>query len=236
MSKTEAGEFYTSSCPPLHAMIVLMLILQTSMTTLEASNDACDISRSTIQIVKNCPESEEKWREAAARKNCAAYANQCSDPKRLVYHCLLNEYINQTLEVCAYAQNIVLGYCTYYSGNRILPNFKTSCKEFENNPCPDFYRSTEAFKYKGCYELTKKSGHIWRIQVIRRKQTSSFAVTTASTDSTLNRNDKEDVTNTVHISVGVVFLAIMFGIGLLCFWCRKIKYNRRNDLYVVFQR
>uniref|UniRef100_K1RHD0 Uncharacterized protein n=1 Tax=Magallana gigas TaxID=29159 RepID=K1RHD0_MAGGI len=108
MSKTKAGEFYTSTCPPLHAVIVLMLILHTSMTTPEASKDACDVSRSTIQLVKNCPDSEEKWREAAARKNCAAYANQCSDPTRLVYHCLLNEYINQTLEICAYAQNIVL--------------------------------------------------------------------------------------------------------------------------------
>lgn len=62
-----------------------------------------------MQIVMNCPDSEEKWREAAARKNCAAYANMCRDPESLVYHCLLNEYINETLEVCAYAQNIVFG-------------------------------------------------------------------------------------------------------------------------------
>lgn len=94
---------------PLSLHCSITFIFSPLSQTLEASNDACDISRSTIQIVKNCPESEEKWREAAARKSCAAYANQCSDPKRLVYHCLLNEYINQTLEVCAYAQNIVLG-------------------------------------------------------------------------------------------------------------------------------
>lgn len=187
MSKTETGEFYTSTCPPLHAVIVLMLILHTSMTTLEASNDACDVSGSTIQVVYNCPDSEDKWREAAARKNCAAYANQCSDPNRLVYHCLINEYINQTLEVCAYAQNIVLGYCTYYSGNRILPNFRTSCKKFVMNPCPDFYRSTEAYKYQGCYELTKTSGHFFRTEVIGKKQISSFAVTAASNVLAVNR-------------------------------------------------
>lgn len=223
MSKPKAGKFYTSTCPPLHAVIVLMLILHTSMTTPEASKDACDVSRSTIQLVKNCPDSEEKWREAAARKNCAAYANQCSDPTRLVYHCLLNEYINQTLEICAYAQNIVLGYCTYYSGNHILPNFRTSCKTFEKNPCPIFYRSTEAFKYKGCYELTKKSDHIWRFEVIRRKQTSSLAVTTPSTDSTLNRIEKEDVTITdhIHFSIAAVCLGIFVGICLWCFCYRK---------------
>lgn len=221
MSKTKAGEFYTSTCPPLHAMIVLMLILHTSMTTLEASNDACDVSGSTIQLVKNCPDSEEKWREAAARKNCAAYANQCSDPKRLVYHCLLNEYINQTLEVCAYAQNIVLGYCTYYSGNRILPSFRASCKNFVKNPCPAVYRSTEAYKYQGCYELTKKP----TIEV----DLKIFTVTEASTASTVNGNEKED-TNPVIISI--IVLTIIVCICLLYLCDRKItkcKHNRHNN-------
>lgn len=46
---------------------------------------------------------------AAARKNCSAYASHCSEPRRLVYHCVINPYVNQTLEVCAYAQNIVSG-------------------------------------------------------------------------------------------------------------------------------
>lgn len=30
-------------------------------------------------------------------------------PERLLYHCVINEYVNQTLEVCAFVQNIVLG-------------------------------------------------------------------------------------------------------------------------------
>lgn len=74
---------------------------------MEAKDYSCPVSSSTVQIVKDCPDSEEKWREAAARKNCEKYASQCSDPKRLVYHCVINPYVTQTLEVCAYAQNIV---------------------------------------------------------------------------------------------------------------------------------
>lgn len=62
-----------------------------------------------MQIVDNCPVSEKEWKEAAAIKNCAAYASQCAEPERLVYHCVINPYVNQTLEVCAYAQNIVSG-------------------------------------------------------------------------------------------------------------------------------
>lgn len=76
---------------------------------MEAKDYSCPVSSSTVQIVKDCPDSEEKWREAAARKNCEKYASQCSDPKRLVYHCVINPYVTQTLEVCAYAQNIVHG-------------------------------------------------------------------------------------------------------------------------------
>lgn len=76
---------------------------------MQASSDSCDVSRTTVLTVEDCPTSEEGWREAAARKNCAAYASQCSDPEKLEYHCVINPFLNQTLEVCAYATNIVLG-------------------------------------------------------------------------------------------------------------------------------
>lgn len=62
-----------------------------------------------MQFVDSCPDSEEKWKKAAARKNCSAYANLCDEPERLVYHCVINEYVSQTLEVCAYRRLIFLG-------------------------------------------------------------------------------------------------------------------------------
>lgn len=62
-----------------------------------------------MKIVDICPVSEEEWRQADARKNCTAFANQCSEPDKLVYHCVIDPYVNQLIEVCAYAQNIVLG-------------------------------------------------------------------------------------------------------------------------------
>lgn len=70
---------------------------------------SCPVSPSTVEIVDGCPDSAEKWREAAKRKNCASYANQCDEPDRFVYHCVINEYANKTLEVCAYRKIIVLG-------------------------------------------------------------------------------------------------------------------------------
>lgn len=77
--------------------------------TLQASSDSCHVSRSTVQIVDDCPNTEETWKRAAMKKNCGAYASQCSEPEKIEYHCVINPFINETLEVCAYAQNIVLG-------------------------------------------------------------------------------------------------------------------------------
>lgn len=106
-----------------------------------------------MQVVDDCPDSEEKWKEAAERKNCTAYANQCDEPRRFVYHCTINAFSNQTLEVCAYGKYIFEGHCTVYSisGNLIGPSHLT-----RGSNCPKVYNSSEAFKCQGCYDATKK--------------------------------------------------------------------------------
>lgn len=74
-----------------------------------SSSFSCSVSQDTVQSVPSCPETEEEWRKAAKRKNCSAYAAQCDEPAQFVYHCVINAYINQTLEVCAYSENIIGG-------------------------------------------------------------------------------------------------------------------------------
>lgn len=75
----------------------------------KAESSSCAISKQTVQPVVDCPRSAEEWRKAAARKNCSAYAYRCDRPDQFVYHCVINAYINETLEVCAYSQKIVHG-------------------------------------------------------------------------------------------------------------------------------
>lgn len=135
--------------------IIFMLILGT-MKIISGISVSCPISPSTVEIVGGCPDSKEKWRLAAARKNCTAIASQCDEPDKLVYHCVINEYANKTLEVCAYWKIIVLGHCTEYNlnGNRIQQNYRTNCFQFSSNPCPSLYFSYEAYKYKECYDFT----------------------------------------------------------------------------------
>uniref|UniRef100_A0A8W8JJG9 Uncharacterized protein n=1 Tax=Magallana gigas TaxID=29159 RepID=A0A8W8JJG9_MAGGI len=147
------------NCSLFRLLVVMSIVLHGIGKATVVLSNSCEVSRSTEQVVDGCPESEEEWREAAARKNCYAYSSQCSEPTRLVYHCVINPYVNQTLEVCAYAQNIVSGRCAsyYFSGNLIKRNLRTKCSAFEEKPCPIFYRSDKAYNYPGCYELTKKS-------------------------------------------------------------------------------
>lgn len=97
---------------PMSIYVFLLKILLAVFSLLQVSiaiRDSCPVSPSTVEIVDECPDSEEKWREAAARKNCSAYANQCSEPNTLVYHCVINEYVTETLEVCAYSRYIFSG-------------------------------------------------------------------------------------------------------------------------------
>ncbi|XP_062600195.1 uncharacterized protein LOC134261815 [Saccostrea cucullata] len=139
----------------LEALMINFLILK----EVKCNSVSCPVSRQTMDIVPNCPTSESEWNKASQRKNCSAFASQCSEPNKLVCHCVINPFVNQTLEVCAYGMYIVLGYCTEYSysGNIVQQNYDTDCSQFTQNPCPSGYHSTEAYKYPGCYELTKKS-------------------------------------------------------------------------------
>lgn len=76
---------------------------------MKANSDSCPISSATVQTVIDCPVTEEGWRKAAERKNCSAYADQCSQPDKLVYHCVINPFVNETIEVCVYKKIIVFG-------------------------------------------------------------------------------------------------------------------------------
>lgn len=49
-----------------------------------------------------CPTSKEEWDRAALQKNCSKFEQQYE------YHCLINAFLNETLEVCA-PKKIIFG-------------------------------------------------------------------------------------------------------------------------------
>lgn len=172
-----------------------------------ANTYSCEVSRSTLEIVKDCPKSEEEWKKAAVRKNCSASAGQC-DQRKFVYHCVINTYVNETLEVCAYKQNILLGKCTEYNkrGNLIQSNARAICSSLQPNPCPMFYPSNKAFKYQGCYALAKKA-----ISTTDRPDTTPVAfLTTTSSPDLPNKKDKESTGSGISYNMYYMILLLIF--------------------------
>lgn len=216
---------FHNSSKRMRINMVMFLMIGSCVQISTAISDSCPISPSTVKIVDDCPDSEEKWREAAARKNCSAHASQCDEPDRLVYHCVINAFVNQTLEVCAYSRIIMLGYCTEYSlgGNIIQPSFVANCTQFTKKPCPLGYQSTDAFKYPGCYGLTKKT----------------TAMSTLSTTNDTHVNNDEGSSKDVLLPILTVSgcLLLITGIGIvlymyrkeICSLIRKKDYNKRNE-------
>ncbi|XP_062566601.1 uncharacterized protein LOC134228921 isoform X2 [Saccostrea cucullata] len=203
----------------------------------KCSSDACPVSRQTMSIVPNCPTSESEWRKASQRKNCSAFASQCSYPDKLVYHCVINPFVNQTLEVCAYGKYIVLGYCTEYSlsGNIIQQNYDTDCSKFTQNPCPSGYHSTEAYKYPGCYELTKKSTvqNQTTMTTVPSIPTSDTYVPTQNMSMTEESNMEDDKDMTLGPIIGItigVILVLLVGTTVVIFVLkrRKAKSKKQN--------
>ncbi|XP_052691865.1 uncharacterized protein LOC128169854 [Crassostrea angulata] len=91
--------------------------------------------------------------------NCGSIQQECSkalglDPKRYLfqYHCLMNSWMNATVEVCALNRSI-LGYCAEFNtdGALIQENYNADCRKYDP-PCPKIYNSAEAYKYQSCYE------------------------------------------------------------------------------------
>lgn len=213
----------------LGRLAVMCIVLHGMGKTSVAGSDSCEITRSTVQVVEDCPDSVEKWREASAKKNCTAHASLCEDPNKLVYHCVINEYVTEKLEVCAYVQNIVLGKCTSYSlsGNLIQQNSRTNCADFTKNPCPVLYRSDQAYKYPGCYQL------VWKLTTVTDNPSSmnnldAINVFTSSTlnvssNTTQNTHGQEDVA-TIYIIIILVCVISILSIAITILW----KNHRRK--------
>lgn len=65
----------------------------------------CQESITTVHNVNACPQSAEKWTEAAKLLNCQSISTNCTT---FVYHCVMDHYRTTLIEVCA-PKKLVLG-------------------------------------------------------------------------------------------------------------------------------
>ncbi|XP_061192244.1 uncharacterized protein LOC133200469 [Saccostrea echinata] len=216
--------------PILPLTAVIIIFLQNVQIT-NANTDSCSASKSTVQSVENCPTSKKEWIEASQRKNCSAFASQCSDPGNFVYHCVISSSLNGTLEVCAYKKIIVFGYCTEYSysANRIQPRLGAACTNFIENPCPTGYPSNETYKYPGCYNLTKKSTTEKPTTMIPFPSDTTVLTTTVSVLKG-SGGHSEDKGYIVSIIIGVVAVLVAIVLAILVYRRRRRKREGQQQL------
>lgn len=54
-----------------------------------------------------CPTNQSALEERKNALKCEVESQNCTDPTNLKYHCVMNEYANHLVEVCAIATKIV---------------------------------------------------------------------------------------------------------------------------------
>lgn len=118
----------------------------------------CEESAATMRYVNRCPTDSESWKIAAKNMNCESIKQNCSSVRHhFQYHCVINAWMNATLEVCA-PNRTIFGHCTEYSimGHVIQENYAAACARYDP-PCPQVYNSAEAYKYQRCYERVQRN-------------------------------------------------------------------------------
>lgn len=79
-----------------------------------SSEQICSKSAETVCRVQKCPANQTEWDKAARRKDCSEIQkyNNCA---KVEYHCLVNEFRNETIEVCTVLRHLQ----GIYSQNKI---------------------------------------------------------------------------------------------------------------------
>lgn len=170
----------------------------------------CPEAVASVEIVSSCPDSKEAWDIAARRKNCSGIAVQqkCATVENFKYHCVINGFRNNTLEVCA-PKRIIFGHCVEFNtgGGVIQDQMSAPCNS-SFPKCDDIYHSTDAYKYPDCYALL--SGGDFKVS------------TTISTTFGDFDTEQEQSGTIVGIITAVLVVNLLVIIGVLA-----LKFKRR---------
>ncbi|XP_062585483.1 uncharacterized protein LOC134247157 [Saccostrea cucullata] len=216
----------------------------------------CLASVPTIHYVTSCPSNEKSWKEAELKKNCESLANiqQCvKEPSNFTYHCLVNRYLNATLEVCAPIR-FVSGYCADFDTiqNKVTENHNIDCTKLEP-ACPKRYVSTDVYKYPSCYKLKENNQSFEKTthssQISRKETNNNYDDRTLSVDHSILQESSTSIfvykkmdtrsTNNAVIAMGAVLplfvaISIYFAVKKIrkMFKTHKMSKNPLHDAKV----
>ncbi|XP_062615709.1 uncharacterized protein LOC134277388 isoform X2 [Saccostrea cucullata] len=172
-----------------------------------------------MKRVQKCPETLAEWNTMATRKKCEDYNQSCTDSFKFMYHCVVNSYLNETIEVCA-PSAFITGYCCEFNaiGAVIQRNYDADCSNFSSNPCTEPYFSYEGYKHPECYALVQRRGY---------QKTTVEPDTENKTSIENDGNDgNSDEEQTLILAIIIAWMCILAGalaIFLVLFRNRKGK-------------
>ncbi|XP_056020596.1 uncharacterized protein LOC125667458 isoform X3 [Ostrea edulis] len=223
-STLRADTFVTKIVAVWQTVIIFLIILGKTGKGMET----CPTVQQTARRVQRCPMNEIEWESAATYKTCGELHRTCTFPTHFKYHCALNVFLNETWEVCA-PERYMLGYCIEYNnlGNRIQDNYKRKCLAMDP-PCPNIYKSTEAYKYQECYQKVKPSLNIYGTTTYSNTHTTML-----SNANTMGETNEEKDNGNVNL---IVLLTTFTGIVsvittvVIVYLVRKRRYLLTKNL------
>nr|XP_022290173.1 uncharacterized protein LOC111101846 [Crassostrea virginica] len=131
--------------------IIVLTGVQLPFARIVVWAEECNESTATVEVVSYCPKTLEEQVKAANRKSCSKFSHKCSSFVYM-YHCVMNVWENETLEVCAPRKIIVGHVCAEFNdgGKSIQRHIRTKCET-----CPAVYQSNDSYKYEECYNSIK---------------------------------------------------------------------------------
>ncbi|XP_062594952.1 uncharacterized protein LOC134256312 [Saccostrea cucullata] len=208
--------------------VAIFLLICYVVNVHTSTNIYCPWAVNTVKTVASCPITKEERDKASDLKNCKQFAQKqnCSDPSKFQYHCVMNELQNKLLEVCA-PTRYILGYCPEFNvkGGIIQDHYSLDCSKFEP-PCKTRYISTDAYLYHACYDQIKMSPVS---DVISSTYPSVIEVPILSTsnNTTLDASKKETPSTDVIIGVTISAILMLFLAAATFIACYFKRHSKR---------
>lgn len=179
----------------------------------------CFVSLPTIQTVSSCPKNEAELSRAIQRKHCEhlAILQRCTPPENFKYHCVLNTWKNETVEVCAQVISSQ-GYCLYFDegGARLQEIYERDCTNY-TQPCHTRFLSSNLSNYSQCNDIIRK--------------TENFMNMTKTTKRLLNKleNTNDEIIKYSTIIIGFAVFLALHSIVVGYEFIRKLKGKRHRN-------
>lgn len=181
----------------------------------------CSTSLYTMNIVERCPRNSLEWDARAALFNCSSIKQSCVPTDMFLYHCVLNTYGTELIEICAVFKYIYGRKCAEFDrkGSIIQENVY-NCSD-SSVSCPYIYKSTNAYKYQSCYDGVGK-----RKKITKTAESTNFSC----------RSESPDETNIIILPVLIVIIValVLVVVAQIVIYNFKMKKYLRYDYSVQY--